>query len=110
MRHIVCDLAHRSHQFLDLREHGVQVFGQPIEFVAAAGQRHALRQVPSHDGPAGSVNSLDPPQRIAAHQQAADQAKAESDPSCPSQRPTQQSVQFLPIRDVAADKELKTAE
>ena len=49
VRDIVGDLAHARHQPLDLVEHGVEVCRELVELVAAAGDRHALRQIAVDD-------------------------------------------------------------
>ena len=67
---VVGHLAHAQHQPLDLVEHGVEVGGELVELVAAAGERHALRQIAVDDALAGAVHRLDPAQHVARHEAA----------------------------------------
>ena len=62
MRDIVGDLAADPHQHADAAEHGVEAFGEPVEFVAGAGDRQALRQIAAHDVLSRGVHCVDAPQ------------------------------------------------
>src|SRR3546814_9214763 len=55
------------------------------------------RKVPRHDVPAGAVYRLDPAERIAAHQDPAEQAESYGDRARPCEGPAQQCAEVLSL-------------
>ena len=78
VRDIVGDLLQAAHQRLDALEHGVEVFRQPVEFVAGAGDRQPLAEIAGHDGAGGLGHGVDAAQHAAGDEQPAGQARARS--------------------------------
>ncbi len=56
---IVGDFLQALQQLLDAVEHGVEIGGEPIEFVIAPGERHALGEVAGHDLGGGIADGVD---------------------------------------------------
>ena len=75
MRNIVAHLLHLAHQCLDALQHQVEVFRNAIPFVMAAAERDTLVEAALHDGTAGGVDLLDPPDSAARHQNAREPRK-----------------------------------
>jgi hypothetical protein len=59
-----------AHQRFDAVQHVVEIFRDAVPFVMGAAERDALVQSARHDGPAGGVDLLDPPDGTAGHQNA----------------------------------------
>ena len=66
VRDIVGDFLQPAHQRLDAFQHGVDVFSEPVEFVAGAGDRQATGQIAGHDGVRCVGHGIDPLEHAAA--------------------------------------------
>ena len=86
------------HQPADPVEHRVDLQAEPVERVAAPGQRHALRQVARADAVGDRGDLADPPADIMGEDQAAQQAEQAGD----DQRDQQRALERLADREALA--------
>ena len=93
-----------SFSFSIRAEHGVERFRQPVEFVAGAAHRQALREIARHDLRARVRHAVDALQRVAADREPDDQRTDAHDAERHHQRLPHQQPKFLRLAEIAADQ------
>ena len=96
-----------AHQRLDALQHGVEIFGEPIELVAAAPDRQPSGEIAGHDPLGGAGHGVDPRQHAARHEDAAAEAEHDDDQERPLRRLGDDAEQPPPLVEVAADQQPK---
>ena len=109
VRDIVGDLLQAVHQRLDALEHGVEIVGQPVEFVAGAGDRQPLAEIAGHDGAGGLGHGVDAPQHAAGDEEAAGEAEHDDDRDRPAPGREHDVVEPLALLEIAADQQAEAA-
>lgn len=61
MGDIVRDFLQSCHQRFDALQHGIEIFRETVEFVAAASDRQTTREIARHDTLGGAGHRVDPP-------------------------------------------------
>src|SRR6202040_2599887 len=79
------------------------------EFVAALPKRQSSRQIAGHDFTAPAIDDIEPNQKNAADQDAADQSEEHHQQHRPGQRSTEETFGLVALRNVARDEQFKTA-
>jgi len=74
MSDIVGHFAQAAHQLADPRQHGVEIFGEPVEFVAGAGDGEAFVEPAGHDSPRRRGQIVDALQHAMRDEEAAERA------------------------------------
>ena len=108
MGDVVGDFLQPHHQGLDPLQHGVEVFRQTIEFVAAAPDRQPAGEIAGHDALGGAGHGVDPVQHPPRHEDAAAEAEHDDDQQRPLRGLGDDAEQPPSFLEVAADQEPKT--
>ena len=108
MGDIVGDFLEAVHQRLDPLQHGIEVFREAIEFVAAAPDRQASGEVAGHDALGGAGHGVDPLQHPPRHEDAAADAEHDDDQQRPLRGLGDDAEQPPPFLQVAADQQAET--
>ena len=108
MGDVVGDFLQPHHQRLDALQHGVEIFGEAIEFVAGASDRQAPGKVAGHDAPRGAGHGVDPLQHAPRHEDAAGYAEHDDDQQRPLRGVGDDAEQPPPFFEIAADQQAKT--
>jgi hypothetical protein len=109
MGDVVGHLLQALHQRLDALEHGVEVFGEAIELVAAAPDRQPPSEVTRHDALGGAGHGINPLQHPPRDENAADDAEHDDDQHRPLCRLRDDDEHATPLVEVAPDQEAKAA-
>ena len=101
---IVGDFLQPHHQGLDPLQHGVEVFGEAIEFVAAASDRQPAGEIAGHDALGGAGHGVDPLQHPPRHEDAAADAEHDDDQHRPLRGVRDDPEQPPALLQIAADQ------
>src|SRR5262249_21635380 len=96
-------------QFLDARQHAIEVLRQAIELVAGAIERDALGEIAGHDGAAGVGNRLDAPQHAPADGEPGADPEDGEQCDAPQAELAHAGSKAVQVFDVATDDEDKAA-
>ncbi len=102
---VVGDFLQPRHQRLDPLQHGVEVFGEAVELVAAAPDGQALAEIADHDAMGRAGHRVDARQHPARDENAAAEAKHHDDQHRPLRRLGDDAEQPPPLVEIAADQE-----
>ena len=105
---VVGDFLQAHHQRLDTLQHGVEIFRQTIEFVAAAPDRQPAGEIAGHDALGGAGHGVDPPQHPPRHEDAAADAEHDDDQKRPLRGVGDDAEQPPPFLQIAPDQQPKT--
>ena len=108
MGDIVGDFLQAHHQCLDALQHGVEVFGETIEFVAAAPDRQPAGEIAGHDALGGAGHGVDPVQHPPRHEDAAAEAEHDDDQERPLRGVGDDPEQPPALFEIAPDQQPKT--
>src|SRR5215212_4474409 len=103
MGDIARDLLHPCHQALDLIEHLIEADGQLVDLIARTRDGKPFRQVAFHDRAAGGGYGIDTVEKIAAHDETAEQAEQHGETKREIEGAANERAQLAPFLDVAAD-------
>ena len=106
---IVGNFLQPHHQGLDPLQHGVEIFREPVEFVAAASDRQPAAQIARHDGLRGAGHGIDPPQHPPRDEDAAAKAEHDHDQHRPLRRLGDDAEQPPPFLQIAPDQQPEAA-
>ena len=106
---VVGHLLEAAHQRFDALQHAVQVEGEAIEFVGAAGNRQPARKVAGHDGLRRRGHRFDAIENAPAHEQAARHAEEDDERHRPTPGKRDDVEHPLALFEVAADQQPDTA-
>ena len=109
MGDIVGHLLQAAHQRFDALEHGVDVVGEAVEFVAGAGNRQPAGKIAGHDGLRRSGHGIDAVEHPPADEETAGKAKHDDQRERPASGIGNDAVEALALLEVAADQETKPA-
>ena len=109
MRDIVGNFLQAAHQRLDALQHDVEIFGQPVEFVAGAGDRQPPAEIAGHDGAGGFGHGVDAAQHAAGDEQPAGKTEHEHDGDRPASGVEDDVIEPLALVEIAADQQAETA-
>ena len=102
---VVGDFLQSHHQRLDALQHGVEIFGQAIELVAAAPDGQPAREVAYHDALGGPGHGVDTPQHPPRHKDAAAETEHDDDQQRPLRGLRDNAEQPPPLLQVAPDQQ-----
>ena len=102
---VVGDFLQARHQRLDPLQHGVEVFREPIEFVAAAPDRQPAGEIAGHDALRGAGHGVDPAQHPPRHEDAAAEAEHDDDQQRPLRGVGDDAEQPPALFEIAADQQ-----
>ena len=105
---VVGDFLQARHQRLDPLQHGVEVFRQTIELVAAAPDRQPSREIAGHDALGGAGHGVDPPQHPPRHEDAAADAEHDDDQDRPLRGLRDNAEQPPAFLQIATDQQPET--
>jgi hypothetical protein len=103
MGDIARNFLHSRHQALDLVEHLVETDGQLVDLVAGTRNGEPFRKVAFHDGAAGGGDQIDAMEKIAAHDEAAEQTEQHGEAEGEEERAANERAQLAPFLDITAD-------
>ena len=106
---VVGDFLQSDHQGFDALQHGVEIFRQTVELVAAAPDRQPPAQVARHDALRGAGHRIDPPQHAPRNKDTAAEAKHDHDQQRPLRRIRDNAKQPPPFVQIAPDQETEAA-
>ena len=106
---VVGDFLQPHHQGFDPLQHGVEIFRQPIEFVAAAPDRQPPAEIAGHDALGGAGHGIDPPQHPPRDEDAAAEAEHDDDQHRPLRGLGDDAEQPPPLLQIAPDQEPEAA-
>jgi len=109
VRDVVGNFLQPHHQGFDPLQHGVEVFRQPVEFVAAAPDRQPPAQIARHDTLGGAGHGVDPPQHPARDKDAAAEPEHHDDQQRPVRGLHDDAEQPSPFIEVAPDQQPESA-
>ena len=98
-----------DHQRLDPLQHGVEIFRQPIEFVAAAPDRQPPAEIAGHDALGGAGHGVDTPQHPPRDKDAAAEPEHDHDQHRPLRGLGDDAEQPPALFEIAADQQAKAA-
>ena len=104
---VVRDLPQSLHQLLVAVEHGVEIVGEPVEFVIRAGRGDPLAERAPHDAPRRLVDGLDPGDEVDADDHAAAQRQQEQGHRRRDEGAGDDLLQLAEIIGVAPDEEIE---
>ena len=102
---VVGDFLQPRHQRLDPLQHGVEVFREAIELVAAAPHRQPPAEIAGHDALGGAGHGVDALQHPARDEDAAAEAEHDDDQHRPLRGLGDDAEQPPPLVEVAADQQ-----
>ena len=107
---VVGDLLEAMHQRLDALEHDVEIAGQPVELVIAAGRSAAARRGRRCMMRLGGVgHGVDAPEHPACDEEAAGDAEHDHERDRPAAGADDDVVQPLALLEIAADQQAEAA-
>ena len=104
MGDVVGNFLQSHHQGFDALQHGVEIFRQTVELVAAAPDRQPPAQIARHDALRGAGHRIDPPQHAPRNKDAAAEAKHDHDQQRPLCRIRDNAEQPPPFVQIAPDQ------
>ena len=105
---VVGNFLQPRHQRLDALQHGVEVFREAIEFVAAAPDRQPPGEVAGHDALGGAGHGVDPVQHPPRHEDAAAEAEHDDDQQRPLRGIRDDAEQPPSFLEIATDQQAET--
>ncbi len=109
MGDVVGDFLQARHQRFDAVEHGVEVVGETVEFVAGAGDRQPVAEIAFHDVARRLGHGVDAVQHAPRDEEAAGEAEHDHDRHRPTPRREHDVVEPLALLEVAADQQAEAA-
>src|SRR6516164_10595989 len=106
MGHVVRNLPVRFDQFPDAIEHRIEIFREPIPFVAGPVQRYALSEPASHDFSARRVDRFDARHRAARRRYSGRGSEYQKQHGGRGETDCNILAKSLEIFDVAAEKQM----
>ena len=106
---VVGDFLQAHHQRLDPLQHGVEIFRQPVEFVAAAPDRQPLAEIARHDALGGAGHGVDAPQHPPRDEDAAAEPEHDDDQQRPLRGLRDDAEQPPAFLEIAADQQPEAA-
>ena len=97
------------HERFDPLQHDIEVLGEPVEFVAGAGDRQAAGEIAIHDVAGGVGHGIDPLEHAARDEKSARDTKHHNDRQRPPAGGEHDIVKPLTLFQIASDQEPKTA-
>ena len=106
---VVGDFLQPHHQRFDALQHGVEIFRQAIEFVAAAPDRQPPAEIARHDALGGAGHGVDAPQHPPRDKDAAAEAEHDHDQHRPLRGLRDDAEQPPALLEIAADQQPEAA-
>ena len=109
MRDVVGDFLQTPHQRFDALEHGIEVIGKPVEFIAGAGDRQSAGKIARHDHLRLLGHGVDAAEDAPADEEAAGETEHDDQRQRPLPGIGNDAEQPLALLEIAADQKTEAA-